>query len=369
MTGDTSSVIEDHDQDQDAARDRLVAALSAAGIAIHQPTDRPLFTRTPEPSMVPMHWRWSQLSGFLDELSTVVELRPGGARRTLRLANPGLEYGTTPTFWASIQVILPGEVATAHRHSASAFRFVMRGSGCRTTVNGENYPMRHGDLVLTPNWTWHDHVHESSEPMIWLDVLDVSLMRSLENVFFDPYPTDVQPLRPVPERSWAEFGSGLLRPPGPAPRRPANPLLVYTHEQTVQALERARSLPPDPTDDVILEYQDPTSGGPVSPALSIKSQLLRAGFAGAAHRHSGSKVYWVIEGSGTTTVNGQRFDWGPGDFMAVPPWATVRHHNPHDADARLFRVDDSAVLRALNVYHEEIVTTAVGTGETGESAR
>jgi gentisate 1,2-dioxygenase len=350
-TSQGSTVVED----QDTARDRLVAALAEAGIAIHQPTDRPLFTRTPEPMMVPMHWRWADLEKFLEELGRVVDLRPGGARRTLRLANPGLEYGTTPTFWASIQYILPGEVATAHRHTASAFRFVMRGTGCSTTVDGENYEMHEGDLVLTPNWAWHDHVHQGAEPMIWLDVLDVSLMRSLENVFFDPYPTDTQEIGPAPEKSWREFGSGLLRPVGPAPRRTVNPLLVYANDQTLQALERAKGLAPDPCDDVILEYQDPTSGGPALPSMSMKAQVLRSGFEGVAHRHSGSKVYWVVEGAGTTYVDDRRFDWGKGDFLAVPPWATVRHTNPNTADARLFRVDDSAVLRALNVYHEEVV--------------
>lgn len=340
---------------QEAARERLVAALSQAGIAIHQPTDRPLFTRTPEPTMVPMHWRWAELEEFLEELGQVVDLRPGSARRTLRLANPGLEYGTTPTFWASIQYILPGEVATAHRHTASAFRFVMQGTGCSTTVDGENYDMHEGDLVLTPNWAWHDHVHQGAEPMIWLDVLDVSLMRSLENVFFDPYPTDTQPVDAEAEKSWREFGSGLLRPVGPAPKRTVNPLLVYANDQTLQALERAKGLKPDPADDVILEYQDPSSGGPVLPSMSMKAQILRAGFEGVTHRHSGSKVYWVVDGAGTTHVNDQCFDWGKGDFLAIPPWATVRHTNPHATDARLFRVDDSAILRALNVYHEEIV--------------
>lgn len=339
--------------DEAAARERLRESLAQAGLKIHQHDDPPLFTRVPEPSMVPMHWRWDELNGFLEELGRVLDLRPGGARRTLRLANPGLEYGTTPTFWASIQYILPGEVATAHRHTPAAFRFVMQGSGCTTTVNGENYAMHEGDLVLTPSWTWHDHVHQGTEPMIWLDVLDVSLMRSLDNTFFDPYPEDTQPIGRQPEKSLREFGSGLLRPVGAAPRPAANPLLVYPRAQAEEALAMAKGLDPDPADDVILEYQDPTCGGPALPSMSMKNQTLRPGFDGVAHRHSGSKVYWVIDGAGTTYVNGRRFDWGRGDFLAVPPWATVRHLNEHASEARLFRIDDSAVLRAMNAYHEE----------------
>ncbi|GAA3528056.1 gentisate 1,2-dioxygenase [Amycolatopsis ultiminotia] len=353
----TSTSVHRSDE-RDLAREQLLGQLHKDSITIHRPGDRPLFTREPETAMEPVHWRWADLQGYLEELGRVVDLEAGGARRTLRLSNPGLEYGTTPTFWASIQYINPGEVATAHRHTASAFRFVMRGTGCSTTVDGENYHMAEGDLVLTPSWAWHDHVHEGTEPMIWLDVLDISLMRSLQNVFFDPYPEDVQPVSGQSQRTFQEFGSGLLRPVGPTQSRAVNPLLVYGNAQTTEALERAKGLRPDPCDDVILEYQDPTTGRPATPALSLKSQILRPGFGGLPHRHSGSKVYWVVEGAGVTEVDGSRFDWGAGDFLAVPPWSTVRHSNPHDAEARLFRVDDSAILRALNAYHEQILDTS-----------
>ncbi|WP_087560350.1 cupin domain-containing protein [Rhodococcus sp. NCIMB 12038] len=350
MTHSHTAVAGDADE-----RRRLRATLAEAGLRIQQPDDPPLFTPAPQSSMQPMHWRWADLLGYLEELGRVLDLRPGGDRRTLRLANPGLEYGTTPTFWASIQYIRPGEVATAHRHTPDAFRFVMHGSGCSTTVDGENYEMNAGDLVLTPGWAWHDHVHAGDEPMIWLDVLDVSLMRNLHNIFFQPYPEETQPVSRQPQKSWQEYGSGILRPVGPAPRPAVNPLLVYPKDQTDIALGRARGLDPDPADDVILEYQNPTDGGAALPSMSMKIQILRPGFSGVTHRHSGSKVYWVVEGAGTTVVDGRQFDWNAGDFLAIPPWAAVRHLNAHSTEARLFRVDDSPVLRYLNAYHEETV--------------
>lgn len=347
-----------HTGTQDTPHARLVRKLGDAGIDIHRPGAEPLFTPVPQPTMQPMHWRWADLEGYLEELGRVVDLEVGGARRTLRLANPGLEYGTTPTFWVSIQYINPGEVASAHRHTASAFRFIIRGSGCSTTVDGESYSMSEGDLVLTPTWTWHDHTHHGDEPMIWIDVLDISLMRSLGNVFFESYPEKDQPITEQPERSWREFGSGLLRPVGPAPKKRANPLLLYGREQTLAALEHAKTLSPDACDDVILEFQDPTSGESAVPSLSTKAQLIRPGFQGARHRHSGSKVYWVMDGAGTTEINETEVKWTRGDFFAVPPWALVRHSNPHDRQARLFRVDDTALLHKLNAYHEEILDGA-----------
>ncbi|MBT2597877.1 cupin domain-containing protein [Arthrobacter sp. ISL-72] len=339
-------------------RRELRERLGRDGLKIAQPDEPPLFTRSPESPMVPMHWRWADLHAYLEELGRVLNLEPGGDRRTLRLANPGLEYGTTPTFWASIQYINPGEVATAHRHTPDAFRFIMHGNGCTTNVEGEKYDMNEGDLVLTPNWMWHDHVHEGAEPMIWLDVLDVSVMKKLHNIYFDPYEKGTQPVNEYPETSYREFGSGLMRPVGPAPRQDRNPLLVYTKAQSDAAMELAKGLRPDPLNDVILEYQNPAGGGSALPSMSMKMQIIRPGFQGKAHRHSGSKVYHVLEGSGTTIVNGRRFEWNKGDFMSIPPWATHRHLNEGASEARLFRVDDSPILRYLNAYHEEVLEDA-----------
>src|SRR5262245_54771536 len=111
------------------AREELASDLAAINLAVHQATDPPLFTREPAPTMVPCHWKASDIAAGLDRIGASLKLDPGGARRTLRLTNPGLEYGTTTTFWASIQYILPGEIATAHRHAATALRFIMDGVG------------------------------------------------------------------------------------------------------------------------------------------------------------------------------------------------------------------------------------------------
>jgi gentisate 1,2-dioxygenase len=340
--------------DDDASiRAALRERLRHDGLKISQPDEPPLFTRTPQSSMQPMHWKSADLMAYLEELGRVLDLRPGGDRRTLRLANPGLEFGTTPTFWVSIQYINPGEVATAHRHSPDAFRFIMSGSGCSTTVDGEKYDMNEGDLVLTPNWTFHDHVHRGDAPMIWIDVLNISLMRKLENIFFEPYDKDVQPVDDNPEKSWREFGSGLMRPIGDTPPPQRNPLLVYTKDQADAALEQAKGLEPDTLDDVILEYQSPVGGGPAMASMSIKAQIVRPGFVGTTHRHSGSKVYYAVSGAATMTINGTEYDWRKGDFIAVPPYATVAHSNTGNEEGRLFRVDDSPIFRALNAYFEE----------------
>src|SRR6204780_4033289 len=146
-------------------RRALSTELKRFNCRVAQPDDPPLFPRQPVSAMKPCHWRSGDLDRLLDKIGAKLKLEAGGQRRTIRLTNPGLPYGTTPTFWGSIQHILPGEVATAHRHSPHAFRFIMKGSGASTMVDGEHYPMNKGDIVLTPAWTWHDHQHHGTEPM------------------------------------------------------------------------------------------------------------------------------------------------------------------------------------------------------------
>jgi gentisate 1,2-dioxygenase len=340
---------------------RYLAALADLKVRVQTPDDKPLFTATPAPPMQPVHWRWSELERVVDELDQHLELTRGGGRRTLKLTNPGLEFGTTPTFWVSIQSILPGEVATAHRHTPTAFRFIMHGSGCSTTVDGETYEMTAGDLVLTPSWTWHDHVHHGDEPMIWMDVLDISLARSLNAIFFQPYDRDVQDASPVPDSSFRTLGSGLLRAGAAAPAPRVNPLLAYPKARAVDALELAKGLPADPVDDVIVEYVNPTNGAPALVSMGTKRQVLRAGFHGLAQRHTGSKVYYVIAGAGVTQIEGTRYEWSAGDFFSVPPWAVHHHENPHSEDASLFRVDDLPTLDKLNLYRQETVAHPGGT--------
>jgi gentisate 1,2-dioxygenase len=147
-------------------RRALSEELAAYNCRVAQPDDPPLFTRVPTSSMQTCHWRAAELNALLEKIGAKLKLEAGGQRRTIRLTNPGLPYGTTPTFFASIQYILPGEVATAHRHAATALRFIMRGQGADTTVEGEKYEINEGDLVLTPSWAWHDHEHNGSTSWI-----------------------------------------------------------------------------------------------------------------------------------------------------------------------------------------------------------
>ena len=126
----------------------------------------------------------------------------------------------------------------AHRHSPAALRFMIDSQGGSTTVNGDRIPMYPGDLVLTPNWTWHDHANETADPIIWLDGLDIPLVHMLEAVYYEPYPEDVQPVTEPTDSSLTRYGAGTLRPSWETSGAAHSPLMHYPWKQTWETLQR-----------------------------------------------------------------------------------------------------------------------------------
>jgi gentisate 1,2-dioxygenase len=291
------------------------------------------------------------------ESSDVVPI--GEERRALQLFNPGLDgrWATTNTMIAAVQVILPGEVARAHRHTPTAIRFIMEGDGAYTAVDGERVMMAPGDLILTPSWAWHDHGNETDRPVVWMDGLDVPLVQALNAMFFQLY-EDTQVTDGKPKDASARLHAHVaLRPTWVKERPRSSPLLLYSWERTWQSLHGLRDAAADPYDGVALEYTHPQTGGPILPTMACWVQMLRPGERLRAHRHTGSAVYYVVDGRGETVIDGRRFGWGKGDILALPPWALHEHANASSTQpAVLFSIQDRPVLEALGLYREEALT-------------
>jgi len=278
-------------------------------------------------------WRWETVYGALQEACTVLP-RADAARRNIGFQPTGLRVrGTTHTIACGMQVVLPGEIAWAHRHSLGALRFGIEGSErLYTVVDGEPLVMLPGDLVLTPNWTWHDHHNDGDRPGIWLDVLDVPLVAgSLNQLFFEPLGETTQALR-------AELGTVV------SARRYA----WRDAEARVDAC--ASTARPDPYDGMVLAYVDPATGGPTLPTLGCALQRLPPGFEGRPQRTTASAIYHVIRGHGSIVVGERELTWGPRDSFVIQNWSEHRFINRSaDADALVFRVSDEPVIAALGL--------------------
>jgi gentisate 1,2-dioxygenase len=171
--------------DEKAQLDRLYADFAAAQMTPLWTQRAGLMPQVPEPDAVPMLWRWSTLYPLAERSGALVPVGRGGERRAIALTNPGLP-GTayaTPTLWAAIQYLGPREEAPAHRHTQTAFRFVVEGEGVWTNVEGDAVAMRRGDLLLTPGMHFHEHHNTTDHPMAWVDGLDIPLILQLDAGF------------------------------------------------------------------------------------------------------------------------------------------------------------------------------------------
>jgi gentisate 1,2-dioxygenase len=311
-------------------------------------------TPHPQPKMVPHMWPWSITEPIIADSAEAVPV--GDERRALQLFNPGLggRWATTNNLIAAVQILLPGEIARAHRHTPTAIRFIIEGTGAYTAVDGERVYMEPGDLILTPSWAWHDHGNETKERVVWMDGLDIPLIASLEAMFFQFYNEQQVPARRPANASQSMYGRAQLNPTWVKEKSKSSPLLLYSWKPTWEALNALRADEGSPFDGIALEYRHPQTGGPVLPTMSCWIQLLRPGEHTQAHRHTGSAVYHVVKGSGMTLIDGQRFDWSKGDIVALPPWVLHEHaNNSAQDDAVLFSIQDAPVLNALGLFYEE----------------
>lgn len=317
----------------------------------------PEMSHDPIPHMVPFVWHWADIAPLIMRTGELMTPGRGAERRILRLANPGVPGKTsTHTLSTAVQLLLPGECAPAHRHSPTAIRFIMHGQGAYTTVEGERCPMDPGDLVLTPSWTWHDHGSEAAEPVVWMDGLDIPLIRSLDSMFFEAFADDRQVPSKTVGDSVRRYGASGLKPAWTTPPDLVPPLVHYKWEQTYAALQRLAEVDASPFDDVALEYTNPATGGHALRTMACWIQLLRPGIHTKAHRQTSSAVYHVFAGEGYSVIAGTRFDWRQGDFFAIPPWAWHEHVNAGSSEVVLFSIQDTPVFETLGLYREEAYT-------------
>ena len=311
-------------------------------------------TPHPRPEAVPYQWKWSLLEKVIGESATAVPV--GDERRAMQLFNPGLngQWASTATLIAAVQVLLPGETARAHRHSPAAIRFIMQGDGAYTAVEGEKVVMREGDLVLTPSWQWHDHGNETSETVVWMDGLDVPLVKSLNAMFFEMNAEWRAPSTKPVNGSQALYGTGRLNPTWVKEHSKFSPLMLYSWEQTLEALHALRDRDGSPHEGISLEYTHALTGGPVMPTIGCRVQLIRKDEKLRPYRVAASSVFCVRQGKGRSVIGDQAFEWEKGDIVAVPSWAQQEHACSGAEDAILFWITDRPVLEALGLYREEL---------------
>jgi gentisate 1,2-dioxygenase len=305
--------------------------------------------REPTPFGKPMLWKWANIRQGLEAAGRLITTNYKGSRRAISLVHPNLSESSTYTLNMAVQLVKAGESVYSHRHTNAAMRFVIDGGeGVYTITNGEKCVMERGDLVIQPSWGWHNHINETHRDAIWIDCLDSGLMRMLRTMFQEPHPAeDVRLYNSSTDTTVRN--PGLLAPPG-------QPLakLVYKWSETRRALAEMLPESENPFDGKCLEYRNPVTGGSTFPTFSCWIQMLDPKKQMQEHRHTSNQLYYVIEGTGVTEVEGEKLAWESGDFFVVPNWSWHRHKNASVSEpAILFSTTDRPLHEAIGVYRED----------------
>jgi len=312
-----------------------------------------LVTPTPRTPAVPAAWSFDRIKPMLMEAGELITAAEA-ERRVLILENPAMpgQSRITQTLYAGLQLILPGEVAPAHRHAQNALRFIMDGDGAFTALDGERAYMHRHDLILTPGLLWHDHGNETKRPMIWLDGLDIPLLQMLDGSFVEhredrgAWPTT----RPAGD---ARLRWGRNLRPVRHDRRAgeANPLFIYPFDEWRETLEALRrSEDPHPHDAYLMEFINPIDGGPVMATISAFARLVPVGFKTKPARATDGMIHVVVEGSGSMKIDAANFRLTPGTIVVTPSWS----ERVIDAseDLVLFSYSDRATQQKLSIWRE-----------------
>jgi gentisate 1,2-dioxygenase len=320
----------------------------------------------PQPASpgVPAHWRYADVRPLLARAGQVISAEEA-VRRVLILENPALpgQSCITQSLYAGLQLILPGEVAPSHRHTQSALRFVVEGTGAYTAVDGERTAMQPGDFIITPSWTWHDHgclPDANSQGVVWLDGLDIPMLKFFDAGFAQNHAQHIQPVSRADGTSAARYGHNMAPVRGAPPFGATSPIFVYPYANSRDALQNLEQREPaDAWDGFKLRYTNPLTGGAPMPTMAAFMQRLPAGFAGQPYRQTDGCVFSVVEGSGTALISQAeqtvRYEFGPRDHFVVPPWHMLQLQSA--SGCVLFSFSDRPAQSALGFHREERLST------------
>lgn len=313
-----------------------------------------LVTPAPSSTTAAAKWTFGEVRDYLLRAGDLISAHDA-ERRVLILENPGLPgtSAVTTSLYAGLQLILPGEVAPCHRHTQCALRFVMDGEGAFTAVDGEKAVMSRYDLILTPNWQWHDHGNTTDKPMIWLDGLDIPTVRHFDSSFAEKLGADAHPVTVAADDSMARYGRNLRPFRGTtADRRPENlPLFHYPYSEWMASLAAlAASEAPDPHMGHALEFQNPADGGAIMPTISAHVRLLPAGFETLPRKATDASVFVVVKGVGAARIGAVDHALAEGDIFVVPSWHSLTLRA--QSDLVLFAYSDRAAQEKLGLFRD-----------------
>ncbi|HUQ76594.1 MAG TPA: gentisate 1,2-dioxygenase [Burkholderiales bacterium] len=301
----------------------------------------------------PYLWKYKDVRPYITEAGKLITAKEA-IRRVLVLENPGMrgESCITQSLYAGLQLILPGEIAPSHRHTQSALRFIVEGSGAYTAVDGERTFMYPGDFIITPSWTFHDHGNPGNEPVVWMDGLDVRIVELFAAQFHEVYGEEIQPVTRSEGAATARYGNGLAPLNAVSPFGKTTPIFNYPYARSRESLELlSKDQDPDACHGWKMQFTNPLTGGHAMPTIGAFIQLLPNGFRSEPYRSTDGTVYSVVEGGGRVTIGNDSFAFEPRDTFVVPSWVPVKFDAT--GETVLFSFSDRPGQEAMGLWREK----------------
>jgi gentisate 1,2-dioxygenase len=297
----------------------------------------------------PTHWPYKNIKPLLLKAGELTPIEKA-ERRVLVLANPGhgLEkMQASAAMYLGMQLLMPGEWAPSHRHTPNAVRMIVEGEGAYTTVDGEKCPMSRGDLILTPTGLWHEHGHDGTEPVIWLDVLDLPLVYYMEA----SYHINGDRQTVVPGLGDKQYARGGVVPTHVFERsKKAYPMLRYAWTDAKTALDSMAQDNPS-QESIQVTYVNPETGNDAENILGFYALMLRPGQTLRLPARSPAQVFHVIEGAVEAKIVDSTFSLVEADTCCAPGYEAVTLKN---LDVKkptfIFIADESPLHRKLGVF-------------------
>jgi len=139
---------------------------------------------------------------------------------------------------------------------------------------------------------------------------------------------------------------------------------------------KAHEMPMERTADGLIKHVVNEGMNTTECCIDVYMQFIPAGGATGTSRHLSEEIGFVIEGHGHDLhydvsfrceeafiwewdTQPKRFDWGPGDYIYIPPYCAHKRCNDADSEARVI-VINSRILKPMGFHWFDQLEPAIG---------
>lgn len=321
---------------------------------VDQSGRRPNQFRPLKPLLVPK----AEIDAEIERLAAA----PFRGSRRCEIVNPALmgNGAMYPAVTVSLNVLLPGERTTPHRHNSSVVNFATHGSGT-SIIGGRTINWSQHDTWSTPPWMVHQHINDTDEIQVRLSYSNSGLLDLLGvHVFEDT--EDLDPNQPLGDtlaeeelsargETIGEDGAALLTYEQLiSPEPPYQPALHWPYPEIYKRLQTLRSLGQEYKGRRLFLMYDRLTGRTQGTTSTFFATITMrpAGIVDEPHRHTSAAINYIFNGRGWSIVGGQRYEWGAGDLMLTAPgWMNHGHATYEGEDVYELTIQDSPLQIAI----------------------